>query len=170
MKPCPKPTHRGSKGSKKHISPRARVKKELYKVLSEIVRWRDGYKCVQAGDGRVACWGVQTDGHLFERAEYGVTFDLLNNHDQCQGHNNWHRYHQTDYRRWFIGKFGRAAFDHLEQKALACEGEKSMSTVELQELLAHYKELWENRPTVYDEQWLIELGYYGAWAKEHLKG
>jgi hypothetical protein len=167
-RPYPKPAKKQKKSRAKYVPPRPRVKKELYRVMSLIVRWRDG-GCVQAGKGRVMCWGVETDGHVIERADYGTTFDLLNNHDQCQGHNNWHRYHVIDYQDWFERTFGSAAWVHLKETAKACESEKSLSTVELEELLVKFTDLWENRPTVYDRKRLIELGYYGEWYKEHYK-
>lgn len=167
VSPKPKPVKEKKAKRAKYVPPRQRVKKELYRVLSEIVRWRDGYKCVQAGTRRGRCYGAMTDGHIIVRADYGTTFDLLNNHCQCAGHNDWHRNHEVDYQDWFIGVFGEAAWAHLREKAIACQGEKSMTTPELEELLKRYQELWDNRPTTYDRQWLIDLGYYGEWMKEH---
>lgn len=167
VKPYPKPAPKPKGRRKKYIAPRPLVKKELYKIMSLIVRWRDG-GCVQAGQGRTKCWGGETDGHIIERADYGTTFDLLNNHCQCEGHNNWHRHHVIDYQDWFTKEFGFTAWEHLKETALACEGEKSMTTPELEDLLKYYQELWDNRPTTYNRAWLIELGYYGEWAKKHL--
>jgi hypothetical protein len=164
MKPCPKPVKRG----KKYVPPRARVKKELYTVMSLLVRWRDG-GCVQRNSGRGKCWGNMTDGHIIVRAEYGVTFDLMNNHCQCEGHQIWHRYHWTDYEDWFISEFGIVAWETLKCKARSCEGEKSVSTPDLEALLAHYKHLWDTRPAVYDRDALIRLGYFGWYFPDMLR-
>jgi hypothetical protein len=157
----------GKKHKPKYVPPRERVKHELYALLSQIVRWRDGGCVLRDTDGQ-RCYGFETDSHVYPRGEYGVTFDLLNNHDECQGHNNLHNSRPSIYNQWFKDTFGKAAWDYLTEKAAACEGEKSLSTQELQELLAEYQELWDNRPANYDRQQLIELGYFGSWMKSRV--
>lgn len=162
MPPAPKPT-RAPKGKKKRQpkSRRQQVKARLVKLVADLVKWRDGYTCVQAETDGGRCWGVPTDGHVIVRDEYGTTFDLLNNHCQCQGHNQWHRFHFIDYENWFIGKFGNGAWIYLKDKARECEGEKSFSTTDLEELAEELQALWDNRPAVHDFTTLCRLGYYG---------
>lgn len=161
VKPCPKPKYKRRKGTK-YIPPRTRVKRALYALVAKIVKWRDA-ECVQKNQG--GCYGAATDGHILVRDEYGTTFDLLNNHNQCQGHNNQHRFKPRFYYKWFQDTFGMDAWNHLCDEANKVQTEKSIPTQELEELLVKYRGLWDNRPAVYTRDDLIRLGYFGDWLK-----
>ena len=148
-------------------SGRSLAKHQLYEILSKLVRWRDGGCVLKETDGQ-HCSGYDTDSHILPRGEYGVTFDLLNNHDGCQGHNKLHNSKPSIYYSWFWNTFGIEAWEHLNEKACYGKTEKSMTTDEIREMVKKYQELWDTRPASYTREDLIRLGYFGEWMQARL--
>ena len=85
--------------------------KKLDKLVSGIVRKRDGNKCVVCGSTfQLTC------GHIFSRSAYSTRWDLENCHAQCWKENFNHEYDPYPFINWFIKKFGQKKLDELHKR------------------------------------------------------
>lgn len=172
-----RPSHMdGCSGSGKVISVRKyRSENHLFEeALDELCRnitiWRDGCLCVIDTH---ECNGESQWGHVVPqgRSNY-LKHNLSNSFRQCRGHNGIHRYIQAPYFLWYQKKFGKRAFEELENARLSFPVYK-WRTVDMQERLTAYNKLWKNRYSFSGKpiEILVSEGYYGdiiktAWKKE----
>jgi hypothetical protein len=103
----------------------ARLKRELDKLVSQIVILRDG--------GCVVC-GKRTNlqcGHLFSRAHLSTRWSLVNCNCQCSGCNFKHEFDTYPYTYWFFERYGKDEWDKLHEEYMTI---KKWTRSELEEL------------------------------------
>lgn len=113
----------------------SRLKAQLDQVFSKYIRERDGC-CVLAGRD-AECSKTLQAGHLLSRRHMATRWDEMNVNAQCSAHNRYHNFHPDTYTRWFLEKYGLAAYTVL------CETSrppKKWSRTELEELIEFYQE------------------------------
>lgn len=112
----------------------ARIKQELTKLTSLIVRMRDRC-CVLCGSVREL-----QNGHCWHRDLPPTEFDLVNCNALCARCNNRHEYRPEEYTEWMREKLGEIEFARLDRRA---HGETKLGYVELWNLRETYKLLFK---------------------------
>lgn len=118
--------------------PASKLRKKLIKdcdtLVSLIVRLRDK-RCMTCPPGQQRSPKLEC-GHLFSRRFYSTKFSLINCNAQCQFCNSLHRFDEFPYTNWFIGHYGKEAWEKLyaERKQT-----KSWKVFELEELKEELK-------------------------------
>jgi hypothetical protein len=88
---------------------------KLDAITSEIVRTRDGYKCVMCGSKN-----RPQNGHVFSRRANALKWDIRhdgNCHTQCATHNFLHSQKDSyPYWKWYQDKFGEDRFHELRRE------------------------------------------------------
>jgi len=139
-----------------------------------IVFWRDGNECIERHiDGR-RCGGEIQYGHYVPRKQSSwLKWDLGNTFAQCRNHNNLHDKGAQTMGTWFGDVFGNDVQKVIEKEvSSAIQEKRKHKTFELEEILAHYDELYQNRYYVKDTSninELIEKGYFGEIIKTSRK-
>jgi hypothetical protein len=139
---------------------------EIEKVVKKIVSWRDGNECVEREiDGR-RCGGGMNWGHFVPRKQSRhLKYDLAT-FIQCRNHNMLHDKGAQTFQAWFVGTFGVRAMQLLDRVAREMANTKLQPVYELEETLAKYNKLYENRYYVEHEiEELVRKGYYGEYIK-----
>lgn len=108
----------------------ARIKQELTKLTSLIVRTRDRV-CVLCG----SAYRLQ-NGHFFHRDMPPTEFDLENCHALCARCNNRHEYQPAAYTEWIKTKLGEVRFAGLEFRA---HQQAKLGYLDLWELREQYR-------------------------------
>lgn len=108
----------------------ARIKQELTKLTSLIVRIRDGTCVLCASRYQLQC------GHFFHRAMPPTEYDLENCWALCARCNNRHEYRPAEYTEWIKQKLGEERFAALKFKA---HQQTKLSYLELFELRDRYR-------------------------------
>lgn len=152
MRPKPKPTKAPRASKKRPKSERRKLEHQLDTLTSLIVRWRDGV-CVLCGSSERL-----QNSHLIKRGKRPSRWSLRNCNANCASHNFRHNNFPEEYTLWFIRKYGEQEYRDLCAEAFS---DRKYTVPELDELLERYRDLWENRPPVYDEEMLRDLGYFG---------
>lgn len=124
---------------------RSRLKKQLDKITSQIVRKRDKY-CVICGlptEYNDRGDPVTNDcGHFLGRKVDATRWDLRNCNCQCRSCNWKHNDNSIPYHDYMIEKYGQKVMDELHEKYFQ---HKKISVPELRELLkvlkVYYKEM-----------------------------
>ena len=161
----PKPTKQPKKKRITSKSTRTMLEKRLEQLCREIVFWRDGSQCVERNIDGGRCRGVIQWGHLIPRQQSGwLKYDIGNTFCQCAGHNFLHDKGAQTYQVWYTQTFGAESFRMLEAEARAHTGSK-YQIYELEEMVTNYEFLLDNRPSVFDRNDLVLLGYFGKWPK-----
>ncbi len=112
----------------------ARIKQDLIKLTSLIVRMRDK-ACVLCGSTREL-----QNGHFWHRDLPPTEFCLVNCNALCARCNNRHEYRPERYTEWMREKLGEIEFDRLDRRA---HGETKLSYIELWDLRETYKLLFK---------------------------
>lgn len=122
IKKIKKPTH-------------GKVKKAFWHLFATYIKFRDGWVCVQCGVGRDKAT-IQA-GHVIPQAT-GDSIRYLENNvfAQCAGCNKRHTYVQKPYNDWFKKKYGKEAFERLDEIAGI---PKKYSTQDLIDLFHKYE-------------------------------
>jgi len=160
----PKPTK--ADRPKKTPRPKNRRKileSQLEDICKAIVFWRDGAECVERFiDGNRCGGGIQW-GHYIPRQQSGwLKYEIGNTFCQCRNHNNLHDKGSQTMAAWFGGVFGVNAQMKMEVERDAHRGKSQRTIQELEELLAYYDELYQNRFYVHlNLNTLMNAGYYG---------
>ena len=111
---------------------RQKIITKLDRIVSEIIRARDGNKCVMCnGKKKLGC------GHVFSRRNNSLRWDIRedgNCHAQCWKHNYLHSTRDSyPYYHWYSNKFGVKRLDKLHKEWLTI---KKFSIPDLRELYA----------------------------------
>jgi hypothetical protein len=121
-------------------SDRKHLVKELDKIVSLIVRKRDGH-CMTCPNPR----GLPlTNGHLITRGKHSVRWDMENCFCQCTGCNMLHESQPEHFTRWFIKKFGIEKYDELYLRSNQIKNFKSW---DLLIMLNEFKDLYSKMVT-----------------------
>lgn len=113
------------KKSKSKVN-RKTVVKKLDKIVGDIVKLRDGSRCVTCGGTKNIC-----PGHLFSRVAYSTRWNLDNVACQCQSCNYRHELNAYPYFDWFLKRYGKARLDELH---MIYSTPRPFKTWELEEL------------------------------------
>lgn len=105
------------KAKRKKMPSRKSLIVKLDSLTSQIVRLRDGGRCVLFGINQ-NCLGSERlqCGHIFGRRSHGARFDIEvggNTAAQCANCNQLHNYRPWVFYRWFIGLYGQETFDAM---------------------------------------------------------
>lgn len=168
MTPKPKPTKKDREPKKKPAAQRRKkLEAQLKAIVIQIIFWRDGQECVQKNDG--GCGNGLMWGHYIAQGQSAwLRYDLGNVFVQCGNHNLKDFHGDKSYATWFHNTFGSTAAAMLDEEKNFHSGKSKQRTEqELEALLAHYDELYQNRFYVdFSLPSLIEAGYYGEIIKE----
>lgn len=104
---------------------------KLDSLFSKWIRNRD-MDCVLKSP---KCTKVLQCGHLIKRGKMSTRFSELNCHCQCSYHNYIHNQYPELYTNWFVGMYGKEAYDNLVQEAWKI---KKWTREELQALIENY--------------------------------
>jgi hypothetical protein len=169
LHPKPKPEKRVKK-KRTFSKPRRKVLEgQLEAICKLIVFWRDGAVCVERGIDGVRCGGGLQWGHYIPRKQSSwLKYHLGNTFAQCRNHNNLHDKGSQTMAAWFGKTFGAKAQLALENERNFARSQNLKHTIpQLETMLAHYDELYQNRYFVeLDTESQIEAGYYGEVIKE----
>lgn len=141
-----------------------RVEKQLEALTKLLIAWRDGQECVMRGRGK--CGNGMMWNHLVsQNSSAWLRYDLGNVFWGCGVH-NYEDYHgSTVMPAWYADTFGQAALSAMDLERITHNKQKH-SLTELEDMLAHYDELYQNRYTVnLDIASLVKAGYYGEIVK-----
>lgn len=162
----PKPVKK-PKGKKKLSKSRRKIlEAQLEAIVKQIVFWRDGAECVLKHIDGGRCGGKLNWGHFVPRSRSRwLKYDLAT-FVQCDSHNLIHDSRKTGggdpiFGLWFSKTFGLPALEAISDEQRGHIG-GNQSVPELEEMLAHYDELYQNRYFVKLEVLdLVRAGYYG---------
>lgn len=137
-----------------------RVEKQLEAIVKLLIAWRDGQECVMKGRGK--CGNGLMWNHLVSQKQSAwLKYDLGNVFWGCGIHNLQDFRGSTVMPAWFASMFGSLALDTMDLTRDMHVGDKH-SLTELEDMLAHYDELYQNRFMVnLDTESLVKAGYYG---------
>lgn len=157
----PKPVKQAKKS--KRTKPRRKIlEQQLEAVVKLIVFWRDGAECVERHIDGARCGGGIQWGHYIPRQQSRWLKYNLATFAQCRNHNNLHDKGAQTMGVWFCDTFGTEAAKALELERAAHRGQPQQTIQELEEMLAHYDELYQNRYFVeLTLERLVAAGYYG---------
>lgn len=175
--PKPKPTKADRKKikttTKASRKPRRKVlEAQLEEMVKLIVHWRDGSLCVLRDIDGGRCGGKVNWGHFIPRSRSKYLKYDLATFIQCDSHNLIHDSRKTGggdpiFGLWFSETFGLPALramSEIQRSHTGTEGKHSIP--ELEAMLDHYDQLYQNRYTVnLDTDSLVEAGYYGEVVK-----
>lgn len=160
----------------KKIPHRKIVEQQLEDIIKLIVFWRDGQQCVEHEIDGARCGNGLQWGHFIPRSQSRYLKYDLATFCQCGSHNNLHAKGAQTMVTWFVKTFGAHAQAEIERIAREHANEKQRTIQELEDLLAYYTDLYQNRHFVnLDLESLVEAGYYGqviksAWALDKPDG
>lgn len=137
-----------------------RVEKQLEAMVKMLIAWRDGQECVMKGRG--PCGNGMMWNHLVAQSKSPwLRYDLGNVFWGCGTHNMEDHFGSTVMPSWFISVFGVASFQAMDYAREFHIGMK-YSLTELETMLEHYDNLYQNRYTVNaDTDSLVAAGYFG---------
>ena len=141
---------------------RKRLEKQIEGIVKLIIFWRDGQQCVQRNADGARCGNGLMWGHyIAQKQSHWLKYDLGNVFVQCGSHNYLDFHGDKSYGVWFISTFGVDAAQAMENERNARRGHKH-TIDELETMLAHYDDLYQNRYTVELTMCgLVLSGYYG---------
>lgn len=174
MKPIPKPTKADRPKKAKRSQPRRKMlEMQIEAMVKQIVFWRDQSQCVLVNIDGGRCNGKMNWGHFIPRARSKYLKYDLATFVQCDAHNLIHDSRKTGggdpiFGLWFVETFGQNALreiSRVQREMIASNGKHSIP--ELEEMLAHYDDLYQNRYYVsLDTMSLVLAGYYGEIIRE----
>jgi len=168
----PKPLKSERKPKSKPAGSRRKVlEAQLKDMVIRIIFWRD-VDCVQKPMDGWRCGGSGLAwGHYIAQGQSAwLRYDLGNVFVQCSNHNLLDYNNDKSYTAWFSSMFGLEAVRAMDTERDA-HRKKERAVYELEELLAHYDDLYQDR--FYADlttESLVERGYYGeiiqdVWSK-----
>ena len=158
----PKPEKR-TKTKRVPIAKRKKIlEKQLADIAKMIIAWRDGQVCVMGQiDGARCGNGLMWNHFIAQGQSAWMRHDLGNIYWGCGSHNMLDKWGDPILGIWVQDTFGSKAVLALRAEAKA-HIKMERTEHELESLLAHYDELYQNRFYVnLDLQSLIKAGYYG---------
>jgi hypothetical protein len=169
----PKPKPKKAKKAKRTLpKPRRKIlEKQVEAMVKQIIAWRDGQVCVMGSIDGARCQNGLMWNHLIAQGQSSwLKFDLGNVFWGCGNHNLLDKLGDKVLAEWFVNTFGAKCLTALRVEATKAKNEKrTRKTFELEEMLAHYDELYQDRYFVeMDTQSLIRAGYYGEVIREAL--
>lgn len=162
-KPEKKPKGRRTFGK----SRRKVLEAQIEAIVKQIIFWRDGAACVESTIDGGRCGGKLNWGHFIPRSRSKYLKYDLATFVQCDSHNLIHDSRKTGggdpiFSLWLSKTFGLDALEAISQEQRDHIGEKDRSIPELEEMLEHYDNLYQNRFYVnLDIPSLVKAGYYG---------
>ena len=160
--PKPKPTKK-KKVKRVPVAKRKKIlEKQLADIAKMIIAWRDGQVCVMGQiDGARCGNGLMWNHFIAQGQSAWMRHDLGNIYWGCGSHNMLDKWGDPILGIWVQDTFGSKAVLALRAEAKA-HIKMERTEHELESLLAHYDELYQNRFYVnLDLQSLIKAGYYG---------
>jgi hypothetical protein len=138
---------------------RKKLEKQLEAIVKLIIFWRDGQECVMSKmDGSRCGNGLMWNHFIAQKQSHYLKFDLGNVFCGCGNHNLLDFRGDKTLSIWFMRTFGVDAAEAMSNAAH--NGKRTIE--ELENLLAHYDSLYQNRYTVdLDLKSLIWAGFYG---------
>jgi len=175
MAPHPKPDKK-AKGKRTMTKPRRKVlNAQLEAIVKQIVFWRDGGQCVEREIDGGRCGNVMQWGHFIPRARSKYLKYDLATFVQCNNHNLIHDSRKPGggdpvFGLWVTKKFDVGALEALSLTQRMNIDGKDRTIPELEEMLAYYDELYQNRYYAsLDTASLVAAGYYGEIIKQAWK-
>jgi len=131
-----------------------------------IIAWRDGQVCVMGSiDGSRCGNGLMWNHLVAQKKSAWLRHDLGNVFLGCGIHNLEDFHGSIVFPAWFVSVFGNKVFAAIDRERQEHIGKKR-TIDELEQQLAHYDELYQNRYTVnLDVPSLVKAGYYGEIVK-----
>jgi len=130
-----------TKKEKIKLAAYGKLKKELFKAVSDYVRERDNWTCITCGTkgdkSNIQC------GHYIERSYIGTAFDERNNNAQCQKCNCWKDGNIRVYAVKLEEKYGAGILQELEHLKVSNQGKKMSRLVMLEKIEYFKKKLSE---------------------------
>jgi hypothetical protein len=146
---------------------RKQLEQQLEAIVKLIVFWRDGAQCVERDIDGGRCGGKLNWGHFIPRSRSKYLKYDLATFVQCDSHNLIHDSRKTGggdpiFGLWFTRTFGIDALEALSKTQREHIDGKAQTIPELEQLLAHYDQLYQDRFFVgTDIPSRIAAGYYG---------
>ena len=166
--PCPKPTKEKKPKRVPIEKQRKKLEKQIEAMVKQIIFWRDGQVCVMGKiDGGRCGNGLMWNHFIAQKQSSYLRLDLGNVFVGCGSHNMLDFRGDKTLAIWFMRTFGTVAAEAMQAAAREHSGKKR-TLDELETLLAHYDELYQNRYTVdLALSALIRAGYYGSIIKRN---
>lgn len=141
---------------------RKKLEKQIEDIIKLIIFWRDGQVCVMGKiDGARCGNGLMWSHVIAQKQSSWLKLDLGNVVCGCGNHNLLDFRGDKTLTLWYCQTIGVEALQVLQHTARLYSGTKRTEE-ELELLLAHYDNLYQNRFTVdLDLQSLIKAGFYG---------
>ena len=172
MIPKPKPPKQKKVKKIPAANRRAILKRQVADIAKEIIAWRDGQQCVFRNMSGGMCGGQLEWNHIIRQSASPIlALNLGNAVCGCRNHNFAEKNGDGTTQAWYALTFGGTAWNDLRAAQEFYKG-KNYREYELEEMLAYYDQLFQNRLYVdLDLKSLIRAGYYGeivkaAWVKD----
>lgn len=142
------------------------LEKQIEAIVKMIIAWRDGQVCVMGSiDGSRCGNGLMWNHYIAQGQSSWMRHDIGNVFWGCGNHNQLDKYGDPILGIWVQKTFGSVTVIALRDEAKAHVGKKR-TEYELEELLAHYDDLYQNRYTAeLTLEGLVRGGYYGEIVK-----
>jgi len=159
----PKPTKEKRPKRKLSKSNRSLLEKQIEATLKLIIFWRDNQQCVMQNiDGARCGNGLMWNHFIAQKQSSWLRLELGNVFCGCGNHNLLDFRGDKTLSIWFMKTFGVDAAEAMNKEARTNSGKKR-TIPELEALLAHYDDLYQNRFYIDStQQGLIDAGYFGA--------
>jgi len=146
---------------------RRKLEKQIEAIVKLIIFWRDGQQCVMSKIDGGRCGNGLMWNHFISQKQSGfLRLDLGNVFCGCGNHNLLDFRGDKTLAIWFMRTFGTTAAEAMQSAARDMRGKKR-TLEELENLLAHYDDLYQNRYTTdLSISALIRNGYYGEIIKQ----
>ena len=141
---------------------RKRLEKQIEDIIKLIIFWRDGQVCVMGKiDGGRCGNGLMWSQVIAQKQSSWLRIDLGNVVCGCGNHNLLDFHGDKTLTLWFVSTFGVPALQALQSASRENSGKKR-TEAELETLLAHLDDLYQNRFTAdLTIGGLVMGGYYG---------
>ncbi len=150
------------------------LEKQIEDMVKMIISWRDGQVCVMGEMDGVRCGNGLMWNHFIAQGQSNwMRLDLGNVFWGCGSHNGLDKWGDPILGIWVQETFGAKAVLALREEAKRHANGKKRTEYELEEMLAGYDQLYQNRYTAdLDLASLVVGGFYGqvikkAWLDEN---
>jgi hypothetical protein len=162
--PCPKPVHKKKGKRAKYISPRQLLEQKAESLSRELCQWLWPVCAFKQLDGARCGGGLQWSHIISRRKSPYLVYAIGNTVMGCSYHNGLDKWGDEYISVWYSGMFGAEAWRALWETARAHVKMKPTES-ELEEWIARYQFLLDDRPAFYTFPILVELGYYGKFGQ-----
>lgn len=162
--PAPKPVKEKKVKPAKLPSHYEILEQQVENIVKLLICWRDAQECVMKQIDGIRCGnGLMWNHYIPQGQSHWMKYDLGNAFWGCGNHNLLDKEGDPTLGIWVQMTFGSNVVLTLQAEARIHSGNKLQRTEQdLEELLAHYDELYQNRfYAPYDLPGRIEAGYYG---------